>query len=272
MSSLSSSVRKIAAKQLDKYIEGKTFNPPPLDRDNGIYISIEGNIGVGKTTLSRGLSSLLIGKGEKCILIEETVNLDWLNAFISKPKERAGLFQIKRLCSTINAVNKMGVERSIRTEYGQKVHCIGDRLPLGNFAFALVHFASGNIDEELFKLYGTALADGGPYIYPDVLLLDVSPTTTLERIKNRDRRGESSYKLEYLEKLDEATLFVLLYVWGHGAINVVPVNWEKYGRSEDICRRLQTQTRSVPKMLVEEKDNLVNMSYSDLKELVKKLC
>jgi len=264
MQSIAPYFRKLACKQLDKYISASTFKSHDSD---SIYVSIEGIIGVGKSTLSQNLEQKLSEKGERCILIKETVNLDWLNAFINKPKERASLFQIKRLCATIDAVNKMGIELSIRKEYGDRVSCIGDRLPLGNFAFALIHLIMANIDEEVFDLYGTALADGGPYIYPDIVLLIASPDIAIDRIKQRDRRGESAYTTDYLEKLDEATLFTLLYVWSSGVINVYPIKWDEFRDTEDVLEILKKPTSDISHI----KNELLNMSYTDMKKKIYEL-
>ncbi|MFW5895717.1 MAG: deoxynucleoside kinase [archaeon] len=259
MTSLSSFHRDIAVKQLDKYIS--SFSKYEKE---GIYVSIEGLIGVGKTTLAKNIKDFLLKKGEKCILIEEEVNLDWLNAYISKPKEYASLFQIKRLCSTINAVTKMGQEVQIRKEYGTKVSCVGDRLPLGNFSFALVHFISGNISEDIFNLYGTALADGGPFVYPDVILLLTPPKTAMKRIKERDRRGESSYTIDYLEKLDESTLFTMLYIWCSKIINIIPINYDKYRKTDEIVNILSLPKKDISNM----KSQIMTMNYDEMKSFI----
>ena len=267
MSQISSESRRLAYNQLQKYINHGTFNKSKCD---SIYISIEGNIGVGKTFLTEEIGKIIPEKyNEKCVIIKEEVNLDWLGAFIDNPLKHAGLFQIKRLCSTINAVNKMGIEMEIHQKYGSTVHCIGDRLPLGNFAFALVHHSMGNVDDEFFDLYGAALADGGPYIYPDIVLLLVKPDITLERIKKRDRKGESSYTIDYLEKLDEANLFTILCMIISKVINIYPVIWDEFGNTDDVLKLIKKRSFVLPMRLQKEiRETIFCMKYERMREIM----
>lgn len=221
----------------------------PYDDDDGdgrtsFYISIEGVIGVGKTELTRKLSTAFANKfpGEICFALEESVNADWLNAFIENPVNMATVFQIKRLMETINTAKKTWTEMSVHRMYGTKVHCVGDRLPLGNFPFAFAHFANGNISPAMFNLYGLTLGDGGPYNYPDIVLLLCKPEISQARISMRDRKGESSYDIEYLRLLDEATLFTFLYIWYTDVVKVIPFDWNNFGSEEDIITVMQHVT------------------------------
>lgn len=283
--------RKEAYVLLKKYAEGGTFSRPSLsgkgkDGDesgetSSTYASVEGSIGVGKTHLARAMHEHLEQNHPESpvYLIEERVNLDWLNAFIDDPPKRAGIFQIKRLMETINAAKEMWAKLSVHREYDITGHCIGDRLPLGNFAFALVHHSVGNIDDTVFGLYGTSLADGGPYNYPDIVLLLCKVETAIERIRSRDRRGESTYTVEYLEQLDEATLFTLLYIWYTGVLRVVPFDWDKFGKPEQVVRAVNElswtdlETKglwhsSVIKVIREEiRTTLLRMPYTRMREI-----
>jgi len=247
------------------------------------YVSIEGSIGVGKTHLTEDLArSLQIKRpNEPVFMLEEKVNLEWLGAFIENPSKRAALFQIKRLMETINAVKEMWAKLIVHREYGTTSHCIGDRLPLGNFAFAMLHHSIGNIDPVEFSLYGSALADGGPYNYPDIVLLLCRPEKALERIRLRNRRGESTYTVEYLQHLDEANLFTLLYIWYTGVVRVVPFHWDSFGTADQVLSVMNTLSwdalkdgiygNTVSILREEIRVSLLYMPYSRMREVVYQL-
>jgi len=269
--------RLCAYEQLKKYVTKGTFVASTKKPTKQTYISIEGSIGVGKTHLSKCIENLLATQrpSEKVYLIEEQVNMVWLTAFIEDPIHKAALFQIKRLMETINAVKEMWAKSSVHREYKTMCHCIGDRLPLGNFPFALVHHSLGNIDAITFDLYGHTLSDGGPYNYPDTVLLLCKAETALERIKKRDRRGESSYTKEYLEQLDEATLFTFLYIWYTGVTTVVPFCWDEFNTPEYILAKVSTiswkdKTVQFPVLLDYRKEirrSLLTMPYHRMREM-----
>jgi deoxyadenosine/deoxycytidine kinase len=279
--------RKKGYYLLKKYVERGTFSRYFSGKSgkSSTYISVEGSIGVGKTHLARSIHKHLeqTCTDSPVYLIEERVNLEWLNAFINDPVNRAGIFQIKRLMETINAAKEMWAKLSVHREYDITGHCIGDRLPLGNFAFALVHHSMGNIDDTVFGLYGTSLADGGPYNYPDIVLLLCKPETAIGRIRSRDRKGESAYTIDYLQQLDEATLFTLLYIWYTGVLRVIPFDWGKFGNPEHVVRVAEKLSwkdlegkepihSSSIKILREEiRSTLLCMSYTRMREIAYQL-
>jgi deoxyadenosine/deoxycytidine kinase len=237
------------------------------------YLSMEGNIGVGKTTLSRKFYDYFVnGKKESAVLIEERVNGEWLHAFLENPGKMATLFQIKRLMETINAVKEMGAKRETYHHFKSKLHCVGDRLPLGNLAFAMVHYQSGNMESSLFDLYGTTLSDGGPYVYPDILFLRCSPEKSLERIRHRNRGGETSYTLDYLRQLDEANHFIFLYVWAYDIVNVFPISWETFDKDPSLIANKLLHRRflpvDLPLLRQEVQTHLKTMSYERMKEIM----
>ena len=266
-----------------------------------IYVSVEGNIGVGKTTLCSQLNEHLRQKilgavdsedpsdkkhiGDRVEYIEEKVHIDWLTSFLENKQEMATLFQFERLFSTINSVQAMGSAMKAHAEHGTRLHCVGDRLPLGNVAFAAMHYANGNITHDKFKLYGLTLANGGPYVYPDIVFLHCPIHIVQGRIAQRGRRGETTaYSREYLEMLDETNLFVMLYMWYTGVVNVSFLDWNTYQTPDAIIGAIEDDRhwKATKGVTMEEKklfktvrnairDNLLTMSYEKMKQLVSML-
>lgn len=252
----------------------------------GVYVSLEGNIGVGKTTLCKQLHDLvqesLDGVGDRVAYIEEKVQPDWLNAFLADSTGMATLFQFERLFATINAAKTMGTAMQAHAAHGTRLHCIGDRLPLGNVPFAVMHYAEGNIPRDLFLLYGATISAGGPFLYPDVLYLHCPVPIVKARIARRNRPGEAAaYTDEYLETLDETSLFVMLYMWYTDVVNVTFLDWRAYQAPVEAIEAMKlnrtfrgpdAEAPADDQILVQQarkliRTRLLTMSYAEMKWL-----
>jgi deoxyadenosine/deoxycytidine kinase len=265
------------------------------NHDNTIYISIEGNIGVGKTTCLHKLHEVLTKKFTNnskfnsqfsesfdTYKIEEKVDSNWLQSFINNPDAFTFSFQIKRLMETINAVRTMATKKETMKEFGKDLHCIGDRLPLGNMSFASTHYLSGILSDEQFHLYSQTLINGGPYMYPNILFLRCSEETVLKRIQKRNRDGECKYDINYLRKLDEMNHFIFLYLWCYEVVEVIPMDWntidlEEINNLHRIISILKTfRWENIGKEEIKElkkyvKENLIIMSYEEMISTMDKL-
>lgn len=262
--------------------------------DTHVYVSLEGSIGVGKTTLCEQLCLFVRNmidyatkhgypfmNNDQVQYAKEVLDHRWLDAFLRDKKGMATLFQFERLFSTINAAKALGCTMEAHAEHGRRVHCIGDRLPLGNFAFALMHYSFGSIGADEFDLYGLTLANAGPYVYPDVLYLHCPLNVVKERIKSRARPGEfEAYTQEYLETLDEANLFVMLYMWYANAVGVTFIDWKEFQSPSRVLgvmkhdqmwrssRGAFSNERNLFRLIRRTiRDDLLVMSYAEMKAL-----
>lgn len=285
-------------------------SPTPLPLREHVYVSLEGNIGVGKTTMCDNLRffvECMIQKAKfnGCLCddhdddnnnsearpichvddvveyIEEKVDENWLLAFFEDKQGMSTLFQFERLFATINAAKTMGATMAAHAAHGKRVHCIGDRLPLGNFAFATMHYANGNIPENKYKLYGITLANAGPYAYPDIAYLHCPVDIVKNRIAQRNRPGETAaYSTDYLEQLDEANLFVMLYMWYTGVIDVSFFDWSTFQKPkimlhaidyDKIWRRTNGKQLGLKEVFSDSRKRirhrLLTMSYDEMKEI-----
>lgn len=169
---------------------------------------IEGNIGAGKTTFIKLFQKYLENVLKDSHLILEPVD-SWLNTKDSKgkhileyyyedPKKHGFTFQMNAFISRVYEIEEMKklnkkynfVERSVFTDKN---------------VFTALNFQNSNIDEIQLKVYEKwfevfsdkfNLKSNG-YIY-----LKTTPEICNERIKKRDRSGESSIPFEYLDRLD----------------------------------------------------------------------
>jgi Deoxynucleoside kinases len=156
-----------------------------------VIVSIEGNIGSGKTRLLEGLRQ----SGHR-VFDEPFEKNRYLEDFYKNPKEYAFKTQISFLSARKKQYNHANfssrdqvvfVERTVYTD---------------QFVFARMLYDTGMIDERDWQSYLDHF-DISRTNYPElVVYIDVTPETCLERIKKRGREMEKSITLEYLANVD----------------------------------------------------------------------
>lgn len=147
-------------------------------------ISIEANIGAGKTTLIQSIGSVL----DIPIYLEPVEEWrDWLQLFYTDPQRWGFTFNLNALMSFTNVPGEQSVlvERS-------PVSC--------HHVFTALQHTSGHINDPeytLFKKVYNAVS-----WTPDVVIyLKTDPRICLERMRKRDRESERNINLEYLEAI-----------------------------------------------------------------------
>eukprot|EP00695_Tsukubamonas_globosa_P001556 TRINITY_DN2603_c0_g1_i1.p1 TRINITY_DN2603_c0_g1~~TRINITY_DN2603_c0_g1_i1.p1 ORF type:complete len:177 (-),score=48.37 TRINITY_DN2603_c0_g1_i1:51-581(-) len=159
-------------------------------------IILEGNISVGKSTLTRKLSEILSCK----IFLEPTLTNPYLEKFYKDPRKYAlkmQLWLLRQRYLTYASAVKMVIES------GSSV--ILDRSVYSDWVFAVKNVEDGNISEEGFQYY-SQLRNKMLHELPIphlTVYLDADPMECLRRLKNRSRDCESSIPLDYLAGLDK---------------------------------------------------------------------
>lgn len=156
-------------------------------------ISIEGNIGAGKSTTLKHLQN----SGYEVFPEPVQEWKDWLPEFYADKKRWAFGFQMKVLSSFLTPTypDTCIVERSpvsTRHVFGQLLYndgCLTDR--------------EWSLFKDVYDSYAWT---------PDVIIyIKVDPEVALKRIKARDRRGESHIDLEYIKKINFQYNIMLKY-------------------------------------------------------------
>jgi deoxyadenosine/deoxycytidine kinase len=170
-------------------------------------VSIEGNIGSGKSTVMNHLKEHLTVIGNRSVVyvdepldqwmsIKNKDGVNMLELFYTDPKKYAFSFQmmayISRLANLHNTIEKhpnniIVMERSLLTDY--------------NVFAKMLHESADLLDEEyaIYKMWFYHFND----IDMDALIyLQCSPEVSMERYTNRNRTGES-LSLEYMTKVHE---------------------------------------------------------------------
>ena len=168
-------------------------------------ISIEGNIGAGKTTIIEYLMNTYPG----IVYMKEPVDL-WetirdadgetiLSKFYESPHSYAFPFQVMAYTTRLAALKNI-----IEQNPTASVILCERSLEADKHIFAQMLHDDGKIDNINFQIY-TQLYNqfSESYLVDGIIHLDVDPYTCKDRIINRNRHGEDNISLDYLIKCDE---------------------------------------------------------------------
>jgi deoxyadenosine/deoxycytidine kinase len=158
------------------------------------YVVIEGNIGSGKTTLSKLLSEHWGSR----LMLEEFKDNPFLPKFYENPDKHGFALELSFLAERYHQkrdeLNKTDLFKpGVVCDY--------------SFAKSLV-FARINLDKDEFELYQSLFhIIHGRLPKPDLLLfLHCSPEKSLQQIKQRGREYEQQISLEYLTSINKGYL------------------------------------------------------------------
>ncbi|MFT6210171.1 MAG: deoxyadenosine/deoxycytidine kinase [Bacteroidia bacterium] len=158
------------------------------------YVVIEGNIGSGKTTLSK----LLAERWSSRVMLEEFRDNPFLPKFYENPEQHGFALELSFLAERYHQKR----DELNRTDLF-KPGIVCDY----SFAKSLV-FAKINLNEDEFELYQNLFhIIHGRLAKPDLLVyLHCSSEKSLRQIKKRGRAYEQKISLEYLEKINAGYL------------------------------------------------------------------
>jgi deoxyadenosine/deoxycytidine kinase len=155
------------------------------------FITIEGNIGAGKTTLANLLSQRLNAR----LILEEFAENPFLPKFYENPAQYAFPLELFFMAERYKQLKDM-----VHTKDMFQTVTVSDYL----FTKCLL-FAKVNLPEEEFRLY-QKLFDimHQQLVFPDILIYLHAPVSKLQQnIKKRNRSFEQSIPDEYLFNIQE---------------------------------------------------------------------
>jgi len=188
-------------------------------------IIVEGNIGVGKSTIAKALA-----KRHGLRLLREPVDNELLQLFYDDAKRWAFPFQMEMLH------RRWALQMSAATEAiveGEFSGAILDRSIWGDLVFAWKLTESGLMEPKEWEIYISAVRNMSLVLFPptELLYLDACPEVCLERIRLRNRPQEQGITLDYLRSIDAGYKQLLddaqsgFYPWSH-AVRVRVIPWD----------------------------------------------
>ena len=170
-------------------------------------ISIEGNIGSGKSTLVRNLQNHLNNKKADVIFLQEPVDV-WntikdengtiLEQFYKDQEKYGFSFQMMAY------ISRLSILRNAIRENPKSVIVTERSLYTDKYVFAKMLYEQGNIEEIEWKTYNYWFDTFKELTKLDGLIyVNTSPEICFDRIKKRNRNGESDIPIEYLNECDK---------------------------------------------------------------------
>lgn len=155
------------------------------------YITIEGNIGAGKTTLASKLAAHFNAK----LILEEFADNPFLPKFYEKPQQYAFPLELFFMAERYKQLKDM---LQMQDMFSNLV--VSDYLFIKSLLFAKI-----NLKEEEYSLYQKLFDIINPQlIQPDLLIFLNAPVTKLQQnIKHRNRSYEQQIADEYLESVHD---------------------------------------------------------------------
>lgn len=219
---------------------------------NIILVSIEGNIGAGKSTLIKQLQECSTTSDINIVYLQEPVN-EWnkvrdrdgvtiLENFYENPSKYAFPFQmmayITRLKLIMNAIEENTNYINEMNKSSKTIIVMERSLWTDKNIFAKMLYDDGKIGKMEYDIYNLWFNEFVGKIPPmKVIYLKVPPSICLERIKKRNRNGEENISLEYLKSCHQYH-----EDW---------LNQSEYSENEEKCLTIEDNNKRMTKTLKE---------------------
>ena len=226
---------------------------------SGFISAIEGSIGAGKSTLTS-----YIGKRSEVHCVPEPLPpTSLLSAFYEDAKTWAFRIQLwfryHRALQTLKTWQVL-LEQDEEAP-GRPLIVLQDRGTDGDMVFAELQVEDGNISKDELAVYeatGKEIDALLPAV-STIVVLDVPAKVCAERIKKRDRDGESNIPMAYLERLEDAHSRLISRLQASKSSHLVVDN--KDIKTED---ELETRASDVVASIVSQADKKIAFTAEQL--------
>jgi deoxyadenosine/deoxycytidine kinase len=205
----------------------------------GLRIAVEGNIGVGKSTLLPRLQEILSASKkfpQPWTVLSERVDEDpefkrLLEAFYKDPNKQV------ELQSWITQ-RRLDEYRALKGDPGNYLF---ERSFLGEVVFCHANLVRHEKpDGEYIRFFYDVAAALKECTYDAVIYLKASPETCFSRIRFRSREAESGIPFDYVQYLNSCYETHLPETARVHNIPVVTVDWNQFGSAERVAEQLES--------------------------------
>lgn len=221
------------------------------DRERkGLFITIDANIGAGKTNACHAIASAATASGFPATVLEEPTHHPMFNHFLERyyadltsGKNTGGGFamQMFMLCQRYEQ-HRLAVEQAWGA-HGTIV--VQDRPIYGDTVFATTAMERGFMTPEEYDLYVDVYRNMSRDVMPpDIFIfLDVSPEECYDRMAARGRTQESEVPLDYLQQLYDNYQKLLSEMRRRG-VRVLTIDWREFGPPVEIWKNIKEMVSS----------------------------
>ncbi len=216
----------------------------------GLFITIDANIGAGKTNACHAIASAATASGWPAKVFEEPTHHPKFNHFLERyyqdlqsEKNTGGGFamQMFMLCQRYEQ-HRLAVEQAWGT---QGTVIVQDRPIYGDTVFATTAMERGFMTPEEYNLYVDVYRNMSRDVMPpDIFVfLDVSPEECFDRMASRGRSQETGVPLDYLKQLYDNYQKLLSEMRRRG-VKVLTVDWSGFGPPVEIWNNIREMVKS----------------------------
>ena len=174
-----------------------------------VLISIEGNIGAGKTTILKMVTDMYSKSEDKIVFLKEPVEI-WYNIkddegktmlenFYENPKKNAFAFQIMA-CVTRTSI----IKNAMKINKNCEIILCERSIEADSKIFAKMLYDDGLMSTMEYSIYKLLYNENiQEYAVDGLIYISTNPDKCYERVQKRSREGESNIKMEYLVKCDK---------------------------------------------------------------------
>jgi deoxyadenosine/deoxycytidine kinase len=213
-------------------------------RKQGLFITVDANIGAGKTNACHAIGSAASANGWPAKVLEEPTNHPKFPHFLNRyyddlrtGKNTGGGFamQMFMLCQRYEQ-HRLAVELA----WGkQGIVVIQDRPIYGDTVFATTAMERGFMTREEYELYVEFFRNMSRDVMPpDIFIyLEVPPEECHRRMAARAREEEVGVPLDYLQHLDKNYKLLIQEMRRRG-VRVMVVDWQEFGPPVELWKQI----------------------------------
>lgn len=189
-----------------------------------LVVSIEGNIGAGKSTLAHKLVENFVHDGIPASCVDEPLVEDSLAEFYSDPEKYALKFQMEMMGQRLLTTQK-GFRNFKRTlTEGECGILLLDRSVWSDRVFVQTLHDGGQLTASEVRTYdilAQSFEYASPFIPSVFVFLQPSLEEVYSRIQSRGRPSEASITLDYLRRIEDHHISI----FGGRVVQAMPEKW-----------------------------------------------